>query len=225
MVIGHPDQRWGGRSYAQHGDDYMILNLFNLMGIERPSYLDVGAHHPSIISNTKLLYDRGCRGINVDANPELMMAFTDERPDDVNLLYGVGPEVGSKTFYMFNLKNGQHGAGRNTFCEKERDHIIREGWQVARMMEIYVTTLNHIVDSWSLSAWPDLLCVDVEGWDYEILKSAQFKLNSPKVICVETRRNESLHMGQMLKKKGFFPYCRMGENMFFVASEFMDLVY
>jgi hypothetical protein len=79
---GHRDQKWGPTSYAQHGDDFQILNLFNLLGIDRPTYIDLGAHHPETISNTKLLYDRGSRGINVEANPNLFKAFESQRLGD-----------------------------------------------------------------------------------------------------------------------------------------------
>ena len=45
----------------------------------------MGAHHPERISNTKLFYDSGSRGINVEANPELHKIFLEERPEDINL--------------------------------------------------------------------------------------------------------------------------------------------
>src|SRR5437763_16778861 len=71
IPIGHPDQGFGGRTYAQFGEDLIFLNIFALLGINTPSYIDVGAHHPVNISNTALLYERGCRGIKIDANPDL----------------------------------------------------------------------------------------------------------------------------------------------------------
>ena len=77
------DQLYGSRTYAQHGDDLAILNIFDMIGITRPSYLDIGAHDPFKISNTALLYLRGSRGINVEANPRLIEAFRVQRPDDV----------------------------------------------------------------------------------------------------------------------------------------------
>ena len=79
----------------------MLCNLFRLMGIERPGYLDLGAHHPYVISNTALLYERGSRGVNVEANPALVVAFREVRPDDVTVNVGVGPEQGTRPFYQF----------------------------------------------------------------------------------------------------------------------------
>ena len=55
--MAHPDQLFGDKTYAQHGDDLVIRAIFHSLGIATPSYLDVGAHHPERISNTKLFYD------------------------------------------------------------------------------------------------------------------------------------------------------------------------
>jgi hypothetical protein len=61
-MFDHPHQWYGGRTYAQHGDDLAIINLFNCLRIRQPSYLDIGAHHPFHLSNTALLYQRGSAG-------------------------------------------------------------------------------------------------------------------------------------------------------------------
>lgn len=53
------------------------------MGIKKPSYIDIGAHHPYEISNTAIFYMNGCRGVNVEANPNLIDEFYKERPDDI----------------------------------------------------------------------------------------------------------------------------------------------
>ena len=69
---GHPDQAFGPLTYAQFGEDLILANAFALRGIEKPSFLDIGAHHPVHCSNTALLYARGARGVCVEANPNLI---------------------------------------------------------------------------------------------------------------------------------------------------------
>ncbi len=99
---GHPDQAFGHISYSQHGEDLFLLNIFRLIGIETPSYLDLGAHHPWHISNTALMYHRGSRGVNVEANPILFEAFLTERPLDKNVNMGVvSSGVESQKFYIW----------------------------------------------------------------------------------------------------------------------------
>ena len=77
------------RSYSQCGEDLILGFLVRSLGIERPSYIDIGAHDPTYLNNTKLLYQRGSRGINIEANPALIQRFKRQRPADINLNIGV----------------------------------------------------------------------------------------------------------------------------------------
>jgi FkbM family methyltransferase len=106
----HPDQCYSHRTYAQSGEDQIVLGIFNLLGIDRPSYIDIGAHHPWVISNTALLYELGCRGVNIEPNPDLIPAFRKHRPADTNLNIGVADKEGQLRFYRFGKTSG-----RNTF--------------------------------------------------------------------------------------------------------------
>lgn len=216
---GHPDQHFGYITYSQHFDDGMILNLFKLIGIKNPSYLDLGAHHPVNISNTKLLYDRGARGVNVEANPILIEAFKRERPLDTNVNIGVDVSSGTATFYMYS-----DSSGRNTFSPNEVKSL--EGVLTVRSeISLPVWTLQQIVDRYCNGTFPAFLSCDIEGLDYAVLSSAKFTNLTPCVVCVETRPHDGENMKLMMNSKGFFPYCRMGENLFFVRNEFKEMVY
>ncbi len=212
---GHPDQRWGPTSYAQHGDDFMILNLFELIGIKQPSYLDIGAHHPTTISNTRLLYERGSRGVNVEANWLLLRDFERERPEDKNVCFGVVaevPESGYADFYKFSDTSGV-----NSFSPAEVKRLERF-LTVQGSERVPVTTINGIVKDYCGLVWPDLLNIDIEGLDYDVLASAVF-LPGPSLIVVETRQRDRQLMTTMLENKNYAYYCRMGANLFFVRRD------
>lgn len=219
---GHPDQRFGGYTYAQHGDDLMFLNIFDLIGITNPRYLDIGAHHPTRISNTALLYLRGARGINVEANPHLIEAFRKERPGDTNINVGVGPERANLPFFMYSDDHG-----RNTFSTQERDICLSESRQnkVLKIINIEVITLMDVVNRYCNGLFPDLLTMDIEGFDLEVLSSADFSMNQPKVICIETRRKDGETMKQFMRSRGYFCFCRIIENLIFIQNEFQMNVY
>jgi FkbM family methyltransferase len=207
-MVGHPDQRWGGRTYSQHGEDLLFLSIFEQLGIQNPSWLDIGAHHPENISNTKLLYDLGFRGVNVEANPNLYMEFLKQRPEDTNICIGVGLVNGSARFYMYD-----DTSGRNTFSEKE---VKEYNHTVRKETVLPVTTLDKLVDDYCSGNYPHLLSIDVEGLDYDVLNHANFLQSSPVVVCVETRLKDSAKMQKMMNGKGYVFYVRMGENMIFV---------
>ncbi len=221
---GHKDQRWGHVTYAQHGDDLMLVNLFEMLGIAKPSYLDVGAHDPTALSNTRLLYERGSRGVNVEANPGLVGAFRTERPDDVIVSVGIGPEPGVFPFYMYT-----DTCGLNTFCRREVEKL-KHSMEPRGIKTLPVVTLDHTVAEFCNGKYPQLLLLDIEGFDYDVLSGAEFHgvrqaSRSPVVICVETRPSDTARMRDMLNGKGYALYCRMGENLFFVASPFIEKAY
>jgi len=63
-------------SWSQGGEDLALLSSFP--SLEIGTYIDIGAHHPSRYSNTRHLYQRGWRGVNIDADEELMPIFKSE---------------------------------------------------------------------------------------------------------------------------------------------------
>lgn len=227
--FGHRDQRWGHTTYAQHGDDLMIVNIFEeLLGIREFAWIDLGAHHPFHLSNTALAYKRGSRGINVEANPALLAELQDLRPNDINLNMGVDVTAGTKTFYMYG-----ETSGRNTFSADEVKSL--EGvLNVTKTIELPVLTVNDIVRRFCGNNWPDLLLTDIEGLDYAVLKSALFTermvdgvktFNAPKVIVTETRKSNAEAVKALLIDRCYFLYCRMGENLFFIRNDFKGVCY
>jgi len=213
---GSPDQWFGPNTYSCAGEDLMIANLFHLMGIERPSYLDIGAHHPFIISNTALLYSRGSRGVNVEANPNLIPAFLHHRPEDVNVNMGVALAKGTQKFYMWD-----DGSGRNTFSEEASKKMA----VLTKTIDLPVTTLNAIVDQYCNGAFPDLLTVDIEGLDFAVLSSAVFyDWSKPKIICVEAwlGDDQTSKFVEMMKPNGYSLVCRIAMDLIFIQTELME---
>jgi FkbM family methyltransferase len=216
--IDHPDQWFGGRTYAQHGDDLIILNIFKRIGIERPSYVDVGAHHPFNISNTALLYKRGSRGINVEANPNLIGAFQKHRPEDINVNVGVGPQAGTMPFYLHDSTSGL-----NSFVRSEV-----EKFGISGEIDVPVLPIQNIIETHAQGRFPDLLSLDVEGLDLAILETIDFAQSAPKVICVEMETQSTSSSGKikdLLISNGYFPYCWAGVNMMFVKNEYRESLY
>jgi FkbM family methyltransferase len=216
---GHPDQRYGHLTYSQHGEDLVFASLFEQLGIKRASYLDIGAHHPLHCSNTALLYNGGSRGVNVDANPDVMPEFHRLRPSDININVGVGPEPGVMTFYRIDALSG-----RNTFSREAALRFVGDHPQfnISDELQIPVVTLNQLVDQYCEGQFPHLLSLDAEGLDYAILESTSFATSSPAVICVETYSAAGQRSGdiiRLLELRTFVPYVRMGENVLFLRRE------
>jgi len=218
----HPDQRFGGVTYAQHGDDIVMRCVFDSLGIDNPSYLDIGAHHPSNISNTKLFYDAGSRGINVEANPNLFSQFMVDRPYDINLNFGVGKEAGFIPFYMID-----NYSGRNSFDFETVNAFVQDypEFSIKQVVDLPVMTVAQLLSN---RAVPDFLTIDVEGLDYDILKSIDFERYPFKVICVEVGGSDKINyadaVSSLLEENNYFSLIRCGANLIFVAKQYEHLV-
>jgi len=77
-------------SWSQGGEDLALLHAIS--GKKDGLFIDVGAHHPFRFSVTQHLSRLGWRGVNVDANSELIEIFNKERTRDLNICAAVGTE-------------------------------------------------------------------------------------------------------------------------------------
>lgn len=176
-----PSLLYGRYFYSQAGED-MLLSIYYEGKKHKGFYVDVGAHHPFRFSNTAYFYKRGWHGINIEPTPSLFKAFPRRRRRDINLNVGIGN--GEKlTFYVFN-----EGA-LNTFdpaLAKERDGSYDGKYKIVDHIEVQTHTLTEILDKHLPAGTPiDFLTIDVEGFDYAVLKSNNWEKYVPEFILVE----------------------------------------
>lgn len=173
--------REGAReSFAQCGEDLIIAYVFNALGRQRIRYLDVGAHHPTYLSNTHYFYLRGHRGVCVEPDASLLEAFRRQRGGDTLLNVGIAAEEGEADFFVLTTPT------LNTFSRAEAERFASYGKQrIERVEKIRIRNVNSVIRE-QFGAAPDLLSLDVEGLDLAILKSLDFAAYAPDVCCVET---------------------------------------
>ena len=53
-------------------------------------------------------------------------------------------------------------------------------------IQVKVDTYNNIIDKYLAGIAPDILFCDAEGLDETIIYSINYKIFSPKIICIET---------------------------------------
>ncbi|MBU1260879.1 MAG: FkbM family methyltransferase [Planctomycetes bacterium] len=209
-------------SYSQCGEDLIIKFLFkNYLNIEKPSYIDIGAHLPFRYSNTAIFYGSGSRGINIEPDPFLFGKIQKYRKKDINLNIGIADKQGVLDFYVINNRT------LNTFSEKEAKSYEKQGYRIKEIKQIKVETLGYVIQRYSNNIFPDFLSVDAEGIDEMILKSIDYSLNYPKVICVETLDfSTQVHRTEicdLLESKGYIKYANTHINSIMVRKEFLSL--
>jgi FkbM family methyltransferase len=206
-----PETLNGKQTHADHGEDVILKVLFDTLGVEKPSYLDVGAFDPFHISNTVLLYDTGSSGINVEANPQLIDAFYKHRPRDINLNCAIGPErQPSRLLYV------SENPGLSSFHRELVEELVET-------IEVPTWTIRDILDGHAGGRWPDLLTIDIEGEDLAVLDQCLPAQGfRPTVVVVESLRcteDYSEQWREFMPKRRYALFCRTRSNMIWVREE------
>jgi FkbM family methyltransferase len=204
-------------SYAQNREDVILKAFFddNEVGF----YVDVGANHPVHESVTKLFYDKGWQGMNIEPTSRLYELLVLTRPRDINVQVGVSDQVSTLQFREY-----VNGDGLSTFStemqkgyEKDDYHFARE----YREYQVDVTTLENIFNEYAVTKI-DFMKVDVEGYEYEVLAGNNWEKFRPSVLCIEANHVVN-DWHPLIKKAGYELIFFDGLNEYFVADEATDV--
>lgn len=206
-------------SFSQKGEDLMIDKYFNHK--KKGFYIDIGAFHPRRLNNTKLFYNRGWHGINIEPNPTRIKLFFQDRKKDINLNIGIGKKTKITQFYEFEP------LAFSTFSQKEANTLIKVGYKLKKKMKIQMQRLEEVMNRYVKSNI-DFMTVDTEGLDLEVLKSNDWKKYRPKFLCIETidfidlltndkdvtKRKETI--SRYLRGKGYKEHFSNGLNTLYI---------
>lgn len=210
----------GKVSYSQCGEDLIVRYVFDFLKIPTPTYLDIGAHHPTFLSNTFLFYQQGSSGLNIEPDPKLFEPFPKQRSRDTNLNIGISDQEGDLPFYVMSAPT------LNTFSEVDARAAVAQGRiKIEKIFPVKVRPINAVLQEFLPDVPLDFLSIDVEGLDFAILSSMDFNRWRPKVICAETITYSEANRGEkipeiagLLHKLGYEAYADTHINTIFVDS-------
>lgn len=214
--------KYGLGSYAQEGEDILLKRIFEYRNIDDGGfYVDIGAHHPQRFSNTYFFYKRGWRGVNVDATPNSMHLFNQLREKDINLEFAISNKHETLIYYMFNEP------ALNSFDEElSLKRNLLKPYSIIEKKYITTVTLTEILDKYLPSEQEiDFLSIDVEGFDFQVLKSNDWNKYQPKVVLVEVLSKDIDDMKQsevysFMKELGYKYYAKTVGTHFFLREDF-----
>ena len=181
----------GRVSFAQQGEDLILYNLLrHAMGIENPSYIDIGAGDPVLSNNTYALYLTGSRGVLVEPNPTLVKALKTVRPEDVVVNAGVGvTDSGAADYYVIRDQ-----WPLNTFSPEDVAAIRKRYKEdpVEKVIKMPLIQINRLLADHFTTA-PDLMSIDIEGMDFDVLSALDLTAHRPAAICAETKKPWASH--------------------------------
>jgi FkbM family methyltransferase len=174
-------------SFSSAGEDMVLRHL---LGSDKMNgfYVDVGAFHPTLFSNTYFFYLNGWSGINIEARPGSKALFDKVRPRDINLEVGVSRERTALTYYFIGENSPMNSFSPDFLKQIQMmDHVKSEisipTVPLAELLE------RHLPKGQAI----DFLNVDVEGHDLEVLESNDWRRFRPRIVVVE---DEALDAGK-----------------------------
>lgn len=173
-------------SYSQEGEDKILETFFKKKN--KGFYIDVGAHHPLRFSNTYLFYKKGWRGINIDATPGSMKLFKTLRPLDINIEIPVSSKNRKINYYIFDEP------ALNSFSLKlSKDRNINTKYKIKKIVKLLPKKLSEILDNYLPKKTKiDFMSIDVEGYEYEVLESNNWKKYKPNFLLIEVLKYDSI---------------------------------
>lgn len=207
------------KSYSQCGEDLIVDFIFNSLEISKPTYLDIGAHHPYYLNNTYLFYKRGSRGVNVEPDPDLFKKIKKARSNDVNLNIGLASKRGTLKLNIFSSRT------LNTFSDAEAKNYIEQGHEIISNIEVDVLVVEDVFSKY-FNVVPDYLTLDTEGMDLEIIRSIDNDKYKPIVYCIETvtyskngRGVKLDHIDKIMCERGYLKYADTYINTIYIDRE------
>lgn len=208
-------------SYAQNFEDVMLMRA--LKNVKHGFYIDVGACAPDADSVTRIFYEQGWRGINLEPNPHYLHLLSEQRDGDENLGLALSDTEGKLTFHLI----GETGLS-SLNAEIAAAHAA-EG-RSSTELSVRVLTLQKLWDK-HVPAGQDVhfLKIDVEGEEAGVIRGGDWAKHRPWIVVVEATAPTSQKPSHeewepiLLSHDYRFAYWD-GLNRFYVADEHADLM-
>ena len=198
-------------SYSMESEDLNIIKFFK--NKQKGFFVDIGCHHPTRLNNTYLLYKRNWRGINVDISNFSIDLFNFLRSEDININQAISSKNGFQKFY-YQKKLSVLSTLNKKIAKKHFQGRIKE-------QKISSSTLTSLIAKTKFKNQKiDFLNIDVEGKDLEVLRSLNFKIYRPKLICVEIIERPS-----NIKKNKIYKYLKSLKYSHYWSGNLSHLFY
>ena len=200
--------------YSQTGEDlFVFLNLIN-QSREDGSYLELGAWDGYVYSNTKFFQDELMfKGTLIEPIPATYDRLLHNRPLDKCIHAAVSCDEGTVDFM-----GNEPTAG---MCDTMSDHMRKHNHKNSTKYKVNARKLSSILQE-NNTEYLDMFFLDVEGGEYEVLKSMDWDI-PVYFVCIEldnTNEEKDENCRKLLKEKGFSFMQRLCSNEFWVNKDY-----
>ena len=178
LTVGFREVELAVTSWSIQREDILLLRALRGIHHSEGFYIDVGANAPDEHSVTKLFYDHGWHGINVEPSPYWHQRLCAERPRDINIHAAASDKSGILT--LFDHPEGGLGTIREEFADRHEETLNL----AKRCVQVNALTLTHLCEQYAPSEI-HFLKIDVEGHEEQAIRGMDFKRFRPWIVCVE----------------------------------------
>ncbi|MFL6760266.1 FkbM family methyltransferase [Sphingomonas sp.] len=198
-------------SFSQNFEDVYIYRAFR--EVTDGFYIDVGAFDPIIDSVTKMLYDLGWSGINLEPGPSFPNFAS--RVRDVNLPCALTTSEGEAVFHY----NASDPATSTTTLSN-----LPEDCPSVQSYKVNSTTLEAVVRDHAADKHIHFLKLDIEGAEWDILRSTDWHAIRPELIIAEsclpyTNQRRDAGWADHMKSFGYHEIFFDGINTYYLREE------
>jgi FkbM family methyltransferase len=173
-------------------------------------FVEVGANHPHLLSQTWLLEKNGWRGILIEPQEHLCALLRQERKNSI--VWQAACSSPEKQGEMLLHIPGDV-SGFATLQKNVDDLELHYD----RAVKVKVLTLDTILGA-AGNPKIDLLSVDVEGTELDVFRGLNFERHRPKLILLEDKV-QSLHKHRFMTGRGYKLVRRTGLNNWYIPRE------
>lgn len=171
-ILRKMEEVFGKLIFSQSGEEFFLRARFG--NKTDGFYIDVGAYHPFVFSNTAWAYKMGWSGINIEPNLERFKLLESFRNRDINLNCGISCREGKMNYYMY--EDDSYNTFSNNRTRNTRIPMGIENIEMRKMSDILEEYgIKHV----------DFIDIDVEGTELDILQSIDFDKVDISYILLE----------------------------------------
>jgi FkbM family methyltransferase len=169
--------------YSQNNEEELILNYFS--NHQPGRFIDIGGFHPTQLSNTRCLVERGWSGVYVEPSPQCMKSFEEEYSKNSNITLvqkAITDTTGKSKFFE------SFGDAVGTLSESHK-----QLWsKYVNYAEIEVETISMSDFLAEYSKDEIFLSIDVEGINLQLFNLLPDDILSRiSMLCIEHEGNYS----------------------------------
>ena len=196
---------------GEYGEDIFIRRFFK--NEKKGFYVDIGSYHPIKGSLTYYLFKKGWKGLNVDLSKVSVDLFKISRPNDFNINAAITNFDGETEYFESGVINQQ-----NSLVSKNDKKKIK----------IKAYKLNTLLDDFNILEI-DYLNIDVEGNEFKVISTFDFKKFHPKLISIEQNIYNSekifdAECHKLLLAKNYFLASKIGVTCIYVDKKYEKLM-